>query len=51
MSREKFLIIYGAPVLRKLELLGEYLKSRNIDINKLNNKQIAVMLGVPYVET
>ncbi|MFX4240139.1 hypothetical protein ACOL3H_06535 [Aliarcobacter butzleri] len=51
MSREKFLIIYGAPVLRKLELLEEYLRSRNIDIKRLTNRQITVMLGVPYVET
>lgn len=48
MNKIEFLSIYGAGAYLKLIVLKKYLKSINIDINKLNNHQIAKMLGIEY---
>ena len=46
MNKIEFLSIYGIGAYLKLILLKRYLKSINIDIKKLNNYQIAKMLGI-----
>jgi hypothetical protein len=48
MNKIEFLSIYGIGAYLKLILLKRYLKSINIDIKKLNNYQIAKMLGIEY---
>lgn len=49
MNREAFLSVYGPAALLKLYELKEYLESKSIDIRKLNNEQISIMLGIDLV--
>lgn len=46
-SRKKaeFINLYGAAAYLKLSMLGDILREKNIDINKVDKKQLAKLLG------
>lgn len=43
--KANFINTYGAAAYLKLTMLGDILKERNIDIKKVDKKQLAKLLG------
>lgn len=49
-SKDKFINTYGAAAYLKLSMLGDILREKNIDIRKVDKKQIARLLGYSDIE-
>lgn len=45
LKKEEFISTYGASVYLKLSIISDVLKEHNIDISRVDKKQLAKLLG------